>query len=411
MNPPKQVISSRVVERKVLGSANPLAKGFRDAKTGCMDSMGGVFLGFILFALAFWPAWCSVKGVAETSKDIEAMELLTAEQAEGQSGMVKVMDEVEDVDFITLEIECRDMDEEIDVFWYKYTLREYQENIETRERKETRVEGGQEVEYTIEEDVPVEEWVVIEEEEDIASSFHLGNIKVDPRHASIRLRDIETCDDKGRERIGEEWLTVEYLPIDDVDELMVVGGISNDEISGGDPFIVTDQSGEQLVAQMAGEERGARTGLTILSIIMFFIAFNLIIGPLLFLLKYVPFVGGGLRFGIGVISLVMAIVWVLILRFIIAFWWLILIILAIVIILLLALRKNKPEAEAVAPEAPPPAAPPPSDVVPPTPPVEPPAPSGQPAAPPAGQLRCPKCGDPHEPGDKFCDKCGHKLSD
>jgi len=391
MNPKERVVSSRVIGRKVLGSASPLAKGFRETKQGCADSISGVFFGFIIFALAFWPAWCSVKGVEAVSEDVAALELLTPAQAEGRTGMVKVHGMPEEVDFIELDIECRDINEEVDVFWYHTVLKEYTEHPEKREHTETRTEGGQEVEYTVEEEVMVQDWEVMEEQQDVAGSFMLGEIEVDPSEANDRLTDYETCEDKGRERLGEEWLLVEYLPVDNLAELLVVGEIRNNSISGGEPFIVTDRSAEELVGQMAAAESGTRTMLTILSIVMFFISFNLIIGPLLFLLKYVPFIGGGLRFGIAILSLILAIVWVLILKFIIAFWWLILVLLAILIILLVAIgAKRAPKAAAAVTEAA----------------VEPPL-----AA--IGEERsnfCPKCGDKVEPGEKFCDKCGEKLS-
>jgi hypothetical protein len=403
MTPKERFVSSRVTGRKVLGSANPLAKGFRDTKKGCADSVSGVFLGFILFALAFWPAWCSVRGVREVSKEVEALPLMAAEDASGQSGMIRIYGEPGDIDYIELDVECRDIDETFDVFWYHTVLREYREHPETRQRTQTHEEGGKEVEETIEETVMVQDWDVIDDEEDRAGSFMLGDISVDTRDADLRLSHYETCDDKGREEIGEEWLTVEYLPIDDIDEFVVVGDLRDDEISGGDPFIITDSAPDELVASMESAEKGSRLGLTILSIVMFFIAFNLIIGPLLFLLKYVPFIGGGLRFGIGIASLIMAIILVLILKFIIAYWWVILILLAIIIWILIAVARKKEPAEEPEPVESQPPAPAPAEEKPAAP--EPPPPAAD------TELKCPECGDAYKPGDKFCDNCGHKLQE
>lgn len=402
MTPKERLTSSRVTGRKVLGSANPLAKGFRDTKKGCADSVSGIFLGFILFALAFWPAWCSVRGVEEVSKAVEALPIVAAEDASGQSGMIRIYGEPSEIDYIELDIECEEMDETIDVFWYHFLLKEYTEHEETRERTETRIEGGQEVEYTIEDTVMVEDWETMEDSTDVAGSFILSDIEIDTRRAELRLTEFETCEDKGRERLGEEWLLIEYIPIDEMGEIAVVGDLQDDEIVSGEPFIITDQDPDELVSTMASEEKGTRTMLTIVSIIMFFIAFNLIIGPLLFLLKYVPFIGGGLRFGIGIMSLILAIILVLILRFIIAFWWVLLILLAIIIWILIAIAKKKPAAEPEVREAEPapveekPAAP---------------APPLTPAPPAETELKCPACGDPYKPGDKFCENCGHKLQE
>jgi len=407
MTPKERLTSSRVTGRKVLGSANPLAKGFRDTKKGCADSVSGIFLGFILFALAFWPAWCSVRGVEEVSKAVEALPLVAAEDASGQSGMIRIFGEPSDIDYIELDIECEEIDETADVFWYHFKLQEYTEHEETRERTETRTEGGQEVEYTVEDTVMVEDWEVIEDSTDVAGSFKLSDIEIDTRRAELRLTDFETCEDKGRERLGEEWLLIEYIPIDEMNEIAVVGDLQDDEIGSGEPFIITDQDPDELVSAMATEEKGSRTMLTIVSIIMFFIAFNLIIGPLLFLLNYVPVIGAGLRFGIGIGSLILAIILVLILRFIIAFWWVILILLAVIIWVLIAMAKKKSSVEPEVEEAE--AEPAPVEEKPVTP--EPPA-APEPAARAAEtELKCPACGDPYKPGDKFCENCGHKLQE
>ncbi len=380
MNPTSRIVSSRQVGRKVLGSANPLAKGFREGKQGCMDSISGIFVGIILFMFAFWPAWCSVKGVEAVSKDIEGLTLLTAADAEGQSGLVKIQDDVGDLDFFDFEPECGS-EGEIEVFWYSWELKEYTEHMETRTRTETRVENGQEVEYEIEDDVLVEDWELIDSEEEIGDFFHLGNIEISTRNAERRLRDIEVCEDKGRERLGEEWLRVEYLPVENIDRLLVIGNLSDDEIDSGDPFIITDQNAEQLVSAMAGEEAGARMGLTIFAIVLFFISFNLIIGPLLFLLKYVPLIGPGLRFGIGIGSLILAIIWVMILKFIIEYWWAIIIVMILVVVALIMAAKKKQAAEGDSDD------------------------EGEEVQ----MLECLKCGEINDLDAKFCAKCGEPM--
>jgi len=161
MVPKERFVSSRITGRKVLGSANPLAKGFRNTKKGCADSVSGVFLGFILFALALWPAWCSVRGVPEVSREVEELPLMAVEDASGENGMIRIYGEPRDVDYIELDIECRDMDETVDVFWYHFVLKEYREHEEKREGRERTTEGGQEVEYATEDTVMVEEWEMV----------------------------------------------------------------------------------------------------------------------------------------------------------------------------------------------------------------------------------------------------------
>jgi hypothetical protein len=317
-----------------------------------MDSIGGIFVGFILFGLAFWPAWCSVKGVQEISKQIEALPLQTAADVAGGSGLVKIHGEPEGIDAVNLEIDDENEDyyEEFDVLWYHQKLQEYKTHPETR--TETVIENGQEVEKTIEEQV--EDWET-ESEETETADFSLGDVEIRPGGSDIIITDYETYDSKGRERIGEQWLTVDYVPVDQVREMLVVGDLINDAISSGKPFIVTDLSDAELIARKATGEAGQRTGATILAIVMFFLAFNLLIGPLMFMLKFIPVLGPAIRFGIGIGSLILAVVLVFLLKFIIMFWWLILVLLAVLVVLLVVVASRKkhepaPAAAAVEPE-------------------------------------------------------------
>lgn len=384
MSPSRKVISSKVVQRKVLGSANPMAKGFRDAKSGCMDSVGGIFTGIIIFLLAFWPAWCSVGGVEKVSAQIAELPIQTSAEAVGSTGMVKIMGDAEINDPIDFRMECASQRQNIDVFWYEWELKEYKTHTETVTRTDTKIENGQEVEYTYEDEEEVQDWEKINSETDIVSEFSMGDIRVRPGNASLRINNKETCDDPGREEIGEQWLTVNYIPVDNIDELLVVGYLDNDIISGGEKFIITDMGDEALVSTLATEESSARTMLTILAVVMFFIAFNLIIGPLLFLLNYVPVIGGGLRTMIGIGSLILAIIWVLLLKFIFAFWWLIILIVIILVVLLVMASKKRKEKQAPAVEA---------------------------AAVHVTEVsdRCPQCGADVTADAKFCGKCGAKF--
>jgi hypothetical protein len=341
----ERVVSSRIKSRKVLGSANPIAKGFRDTKSGCADSFGGIIFGFILFFVAFWPAKCAVTGVEEISRIIEDLPLQTSSEVAGASGLVKIHGQPSDFEGIDLEIDDpeRDYHDEIDVFWYHTVLKEWTQHTEPRTHTETKIEDGQEVEYEVEEQVEVEDWEVMEDYSEI-SDFYLDDIEISSDGAELILTDTENYSSMGREEIGEEWLEVDYIPEDDIGDLVVIGEINGDRISSGHPFIITDVSDSQLVERKKSAEKGTRTGLTIFSIILFFIAFNLIIGPLLFLLRFVPVVGPGIRFVIGIASLILAIVIVLMFQFILRYWWL-LIILAIVIVGVVLMTMKKHQAE------------------------------------------------------------------
>ena len=121
------------------------------------------------------------------------------------------------------------------------------------------------------------------------------------------------------------------------------------------------------------------------------------------MLKYVPVIGGALRGMIAFGSLILAVIFTFLVKFLIAFWWLVLIILIVLIIWIITASKKKKAALEVATAAPSAPAPPPA-----------PKPEVHAAEPDTGTATpkfCPKCGDPVDPNEKFCTKCGHNLID
>ena len=355
------------------------------AGKGCMDSIAGIFIGIILFGLAFLPAWCS-ENVEKVSRIVEETPMTTLADAGSVEGLIKVQGEPSDVDYIDFEAECENYVRE-DVFWYEWTLSEYTEHEETYEDSNGNTRTRM-----------VEDWEEQESESEVAD-FSLEDVAVQPGEARVLLVDFDSCDDKGEEQLGEEWLHAEYKPVDDLGNLLVIGEKTGESISSGHPFIVTDLTSPALVARLESEEKAARILLTILTIVLFFISFNLIIGPLLFMLKFVPVIGGGLRTMIGIGSLILAVIMTFILKFIIAFWWLVLIILIVLIVLLVSASKKKKAVTATAPSAPGPAPAPKTE-----------AHHAQPPESGSKPKFCPKCGDPVDPNEKFCTKCGDDLT-
>jgi len=346
-----------------------------ETKKGCFNSIGGIFFGFILFAFAFLPAWCSVKGVREYSEEIAELELFTPEQALDSSGPVKMegdLDPFTDIEPIYFNPECGSAKGEIEVFWYEWDISEYYEERDS----DGDVSTG---------------WRHVDSGKGITDSFTLGDIEINPGNAKTRFRDFETCETGGIREVGEEKLVEKWIPLADIDRLLVVGDIDTGKISGGDPFFISNLPHDQLVEKLASEENLMRWIWTGLSILMFTIAFNLIIGPLLFVMKFVPVIGGGLRFFIFIASLIISAILVFLIKFIIAFWWLLIILMLGLIFLIISIASKQKSAPEPAPAA------------------APSAPTRPETAPPASTDTCPSCGDPIDPNEKFCDKCGRKV--
>ena len=81
----KRVISSRVTGRRVLGSANPVARWGRGAKQTCFDSIGGFFVGLLLFFVPFGLTYCAAK-TEKDSKDISQLTVKPAAEASAVDG-------------------------------------------------------------------------------------------------------------------------------------------------------------------------------------------------------------------------------------------------------------------------------------------------------------------------------------
>ena len=196
-----------------------------ERKQGCQDSVTGVIFGLIIFIVAFWPATCAVRDVGQDSRTIENLPVLTASDAVGRSGLVKVMGAPE-IDQ-PLKLEMQDTKHDIDTFWYRNSYYEWDEGDEGKDG----------------------EWSLSSTEESMAG-FRLGEIEVVPTGGSWQIEGFESGEtDEPDPDETDVWVRQEWLTADDdsLGGLIVVGNISGGVIHGGDPFIITNYSDSQLV--------------------------------------------------------------------------------------------------------------------------------------------------------------------
>ena len=320
---------------KVLGSANPLAMGFRHGKRALVDSIGGVFIGFLLLLIAVYASTCDVKRL---SGNVAKMTPVAAENAGTLSGMQVVTGTPDSIENIVAPLTDKK------VFWYDYKKEEFVTEQVKEQKSETVVENGQEKQVTKEVTKEVSDWKVRDEKADY-SDFKLGALTVKPDKAKLDITEQNTTKELGKNKDGnDEREVVTYVPV--TGPLTVVGEIAGGAIAGGEPFRISTETPDKLVATMKGEETNAFIGHKVLAVLLFTFAFNLMLGPLLLLFKIVPIIGGFLRGIVFFASLVLAIVFVAIITVVVKFWWAIL--LAGLVITALALmmhHKDKPKPQ------------------------------------------------------------------
>lgn len=302
----------RVVSERVIGSSNPVARYFRNF----MKSVGGVFLGILLFFGSFGVMWYS-ENFTEHSKVIEALEM--SDPAALEEGTVKFEGPVEVQSYVYAD---PNFDQ---VLYYSY-LEEFCE-LEIYTETEIVTRDGQDIEQTIEKErnvwkgEPVEQW----------GTFTVGGVNVNPSTAMNRLQTNEISSegnfDSGECVLGTfRHKTMAFTPSDST-TFFVVGDHFSGNVSGGDTFLVTDMSEAQMVAKLQGEEKMMFWILKAVAALMFAGGLTLIVSPVLMLLNILPGLGKALQAVVFFVSLILGIVVVLLATIVLKFWWLILILL------------------------------------------------------------------------------------
>jgi hypothetical protein len=167
----ERIISERVVSRKVVGSANPIARKFRNLK----GSITGVCAGPVLIIIAFVMLFAGER-IKKNSAVVESLSLETASEVTATDGMHKM----KGTPTVTTPA---DAPEYGDVLYYSYSEQQYQEVEETETETVTKIENGQEIEEEIERVKIVEKWVDMNTGSEWAE-FKLGNYTISVSGAS-----------------------------------------------------------------------------------------------------------------------------------------------------------------------------------------------------------------------------------
>jgi hypothetical protein len=320
----ERVISERVVSRKVVGSANPIARKFRDIK----GAFQGVCIAPVLIVLAFGLLLYSER-FKKSSQIVESLTLEQANEVTASDGMHKMSG--------TPTVSDPAVAPEVgSVLYYHYTLEEYKEVEETETETVTKVEGGKDIEETIERVKIVPKWVELESESKWAS-FKLGNYSVATSGADLELDLMEkeyyedwdgyfevTSGMNISPELGDYRMVVTYLELDS--ELLVVGQISNSTVdSSGEVFIISTKSDSELLADLKTEESAIYWVMKAGTVLLLMFGFLSILGPVLSVLDIIPIAGKALNCAATVIALILSVIIVAIATVIIKFWWAILI--------------------------------------------------------------------------------------
>jgi len=361
--PDDNIISSKVVSEKVIGSANPIARFGRNMKS----SFSGIITGILLIIGGIILCIVADSINLKTHKTISALELKSADSISAdQTGMVKINGRP------TLTIPLVTPKTQAPSLYYDYTVEELKRIPEKKERTQTVTRDGQDIEQTIEETVCNDQWQNITSDNKIAE-FKLGPIIIKGENAKT-VFDLSTVYNKDTDRpalpgefdynicyfnpkIGKPAnsdIQGELLPIPTTVKMreivrvippdynmIVVGELNGGLISSGNPFIISNQTNDALIATVKGQERMTYWIMKLISFLLLMIGFTMLVGPLLALTSVIPGIAQLASLGVYLVSGILALVIVVLLTVLVKFWYLIIILLIALIVWLIVKAKNK----------------------------------------------------------------------
>ena len=344
----RRVVRRRVVSEKMLGSANPVARWGRSSKSTCWDSIGGFFLGILLFFVTFALPYCAAK-TEKDSKDVAMLDVITTAQAASHSGKALVQGVITPQQQLTVPL----IKDASNVLAFDYTLEHWETWTETHEETHTETRNGQDVEVTEEVTEEVSGWKVKKQDTQWAV-VRLGDINIDPQRCKIDL-PWESAYSNEYTRGADKYKETVKIIRGGIDVLLAAELANGQVIAKPDFNRIYAGTKEEFVSQMNREEEASRWGFIIASIVLWTIAFNLIIGPAFILFNILPIkeIGCAIRGIYTFVSLIIACLLTWITYVAIKYWWLIailMVVLAVAIIVMASRNRKKPDLDLDAPE-------------------------------------------------------------
>ncbi len=331
-----RIISERVVSTRSLGKNLPVVGNVKRKFDRLRGSIVGVCMAPVLIFIALATLFYGEK-FKKSSKVIESLPLEQASEVVENKGMHKITGKPD----ITNPVEAFGVG---NVLYYSFKEQRYEEVTKTETSTITRVINGEEVEETIEKTIVEDEWVTKKSESKWAE-FKLGNIKIKPDLATLKVNlslkeykrntwgEFEEVTGGYTPSIGDLRIVVEYLPTDE--NLIVIGEISGDSISSGEVFIISNKGERALLDEIKSQETTLYWVLKFLSWLLLTFGMLSILGPILSLLDFIPVAGKAANCLAGVISAILSFVIVLVSTLILKFWWLFIVFSLIFIVLLI----------------------------------------------------------------------------
>ncbi|MCC7478519.1 hypothetical protein IT575_08680 [bacterium] len=339
----------RIVRTRVLGSSNPVARWGRESKATCMDSFGGFFLGILLFCITFALPYCAATQEKD-SKDIAKLEVRDVAAGVPSDGKALISGPLTATNTPVPPLDSRTGAQKAGttIIYYQYTMDLWQTHTETHTETRTVTENGQDIEITEEVTEDVSEWVNQRDERRWAQ-LSVGTVIVNPERCDIDLPEIEIY----RQELPNqrrEVVTAILLP----DQVLLAAELQSGQVAPEPDFYrLTTKSKDELVASLNSAEESSRWIKIVLSVILWTVALNLIVGPAMVIFNIFPIkaVGCGLRALVGLVSFLTALALTFTMYVAIRYWWAVVLALILLTWLLVTVvKKGKAEPDLSVPE-------------------------------------------------------------